>query len=357
MYILPMSASRLIRGLVILCLAVTAAVTATIVGHPGKAHAAVPDKFAFVLYYGGTVVPSGTLPAATTVAASPPGQYKVTWPGAAAKLGVVHVTAISQVPHWCQVNGFGISGSDEVAAISCYKVGGGLDDAGFSAIFDSSTGTSGGPGSFGYVDAQASGALTAQYNSVGAPNTVTHTGTGVWKVNFAALPTSGDISGSWQVTAVNKPTVPARCKVLSWTTGTGGPTAVVNCYNAAGSFFDTEFTLTFQFQRSLYGPALPPKYFGYLWNQPVGGPAATNYNSTAAVNTLSAGPLAVVTFPNLIATPDDVQVSGSGQSTDFCELDQPWTHSSATIVKDVTCYTNAGAHSASGFLISDNAAS
>ena len=186
---------------------------------------------------------------------------------------------------------------------------------------------------------------------------MTHVSTGVWKANFPGLASPSGVAGSWQATAVNKQTVPSRCKVLNWTSSGSGETATINCYNAAGAFFDTEFTLSYQYLRSLYGPVLPPKYFGYLWNQPVGGPAPTSYNSTGGANTLTPGPIAVVQFQGIGATPDDVQVTGSGQSTDFCELDQPWGHSGAdTVVKDITCYTNAGAHSASGFLISDSSA-
>ena len=67
---------------------------ATLVGVT-PAQAAVPDRFGFVLWNGSAVVPSGTVPAATTVLFSPPGRYRITFPGQAAHGGVVHVTAIN----------------------------------------------------------------------------------------------------------------------------------------------------------------------------------------------------------------------------------------------------------------------
>ena len=324
----------------------------------GSAGAAVPDRFGFVLW-NGAVVASGTTPAATTVAVVGTGQYKITFPGAAASGGVVHVTAIHSAPHWCQVNGFGPSGADEVVSISCYRVGGSPDFTGFSAIFSSSSGPASAVGSFGYVNSAPSGALISQYNSAGFANTVIHTGVGQWDVKFPGLGTPGPIDGSLQATAVSSPTVPARCKVRSWSSSSSGQVAQVICFNAGGALADTRFTLTYQYQRSLYGGFAPPKYFGYLWNQPVGGPASTNFNSIlgSGANTLTAGTLSLVTFPSLAVLPDDIQVTAYGSSSDFCGLNFMWTHSGVdTIVRDVNCFTNGGAPSASGFLVSDNSA-
>jgi hypothetical protein len=61
----------------------------------GPAQAAVPDTFGSVLWNGTPVVPSGTAPAATTVAFTPPGHYRITFPGQAAVGGEVHVSAIN----------------------------------------------------------------------------------------------------------------------------------------------------------------------------------------------------------------------------------------------------------------------
>ncbi|HEY0166182.1 MAG TPA: hypothetical protein VGB75_03980 [Jatrophihabitans sp.] len=325
----------------------------------GPAQAAVPDRYGFVLWNGSAPVASGTSPAATTVTVLSVGRYAVIFPGQAAAGGVVHVTAVNPAPHWCQVDSFGPSGSDEKALISCYRVGGALDASAFSAVFSSS---SGGPassiGRFGYVDSQPSGALVSQYNSAGAGNTVSHTAVGQWLVKFPGLATPGPVDGSLQSTAVN-PQTPARCKVAAWSSSLSGQTVKVSCFNAGGAPLDTQFTLTYQYQRSLYGAVAPPKYFGYLWNTPPLGPPSTDFNSQVGpgANTISSGGvgLSLVQFPMLAAPPDNVEVTAAGSGSEFCGLSGVWFHSGAdVIVRNVNCFTNAGAAVNTGFLISAN---
>jgi hypothetical protein len=324
----------------------------------GAAHAAVPDTFGFVLWNGSAPVPSGTWPSATTVSVLSVGRYAVVFPGQAATGGVVHVTAINPAPHWCQVNSFGPSGADEKVLISCYRAGGAPDPSSFSAIFDSSSGPASSVGQFGYVNALPSGALVSQYNSAGAGNTVIHTGVGQWAVKFPGLATPGPVDGSLQSTAVN-PQIPARCKVSSWSSSVSGQTAKVSCFDAGGAPLDTQFTLTYQYQRSLYGAVVPPKYFGYLWNTPPLGPPSTNFNNPLGpgANTISSSGvgLSIVKFPNLAVPPDDVQVTAAGSGSEFCGLNGNWTYSGPdTIVRDVNCFTNGGTPINTGFLISDN---
>lgn len=336
-------------GLAIGCLALTAV---TAVAAP--AGAAVPDRYGFVLW-NGAVVGTGTTPAGTAVAVIGIGQYKITFVGQAAAGGVAHVTAINTVPHWCQINSFGPVGADEVVTVSCHKIGGAQDPTAFSAIFDSSTGPVG-PGSFGYVNSTAGGALISQYNSSGAGNAVVHTGAGQWTVNLPGVASPGPMDGGLQATAVSSAGAPMRCKILTWTSGGGGQTVKVNCYNPAGALADTQFTLTYQYLRALYGGFAPPKNFGYLWNQPVGGPVSTNYNNPVGpgANVLVPGAPATVKFPALAVLPDDIQVTAYGSGPNFCGLTNPWTHAGADTTGQVNCFTNAGALVASGFLISDN---
>jgi len=180
------------------------------------ADAAVPDRKAWVLWNqpGGSVVPFGIWPAATTVTPLGVGRYQVKFPGQGAPNGIVHVTAVNNTPHWCQAENWGQSGADEIAIIRCYRVGGALDVSSFSAFF---VRASGGPssGPYGYVDSAASGALISQFNSTGAPNTSTPGGVGQWLVRFPGLVTGGPLDGSLQATAVN-PLQGARCKVSGW---------------------------------------------------------------------------------------------------------------------------------------------
>ena len=338
--------------------AFTLAAGLALAGADTAAQAAVPDRLGFVLWNGSAPVASGTSPATTTVTVLGVGRYEVLFPGQAAAGGVVHVTAINSAPHWCQVNGFGPSGADEKVLISCHRVGGAPDPSAFSAIFSSSSGPAAGGGAFGYVNSQVTGALVSQYNSAGLANTASHTSTGQWLVKFPGLATPGPVDGSLQATAVS-PQVPARCKVAAWSSSGGSQTVKVSCFDAGGAPLDTQFTLTYQYQRSLYGAVMPPKYFGYLWNSPPLGPASTNFNSQVGpgANTISSSGigLSLVRFPLLGAPPDDVQVTAAGGGSEFCGLNWAWTYSGTdTIVRDVNCFTNAGAPVNTGFLISDN---
>lgn len=329
-----------------------------VAGPGGAAQAAVPDRFGFVLWNGTSPVPSGTSPAATTVTVLGVGRYEVVFPGQAAAGGVVHVTAINSAPHWCQVDAFGPSGPDERVKISCYRVGGTLDPSSFSAIFSSSSGPAGANGHFGYVDSQPSGALISQYNSAGQGNIVTPGPPGQWQVDFPGLATPGPVAGSLQSTAVN-PQIAARCKVAGWASSLSGQSVKVYCFDAAGAPLNTRFTLTYQYQRSLYGAVAPPKYFGYLWNTPPLGPPSTNFNSQlgSGVNTIASSGvgLSLVRFPALAAPPDNVEVTAAGPGSEFCGLSWVWTYSGAdVIVRNVNCFTNAGTPVNTGFLISHN---
>jgi len=345
------------RWLARLCaLALVAVAGALTVAAPARA--AVPDKFGFALWNGASVVPAGTFPAASTVSVIIPGRYWVVFPGQGAKGGVVHVTAINGSPHWCQLASFGLTGggADEFAEVDCYKAGGAPDTSAFSIVFGSSSGPPATPGGqFGYVD--WSGPLGSKYNSAGGINTVTHLGVGVWEVRMPGLATPGPVDGSLQATAVND--LPARCKVGKWASTGAGQDINVLCFDPTGNPRDTRFTLTFQYQRALYGGFSPPKYFGYLWNVPPLGPTSTNYDNPLGpgVNTITpAGTgLSLVRFPMLAILPDDIQVTASGGNADFCGLNTLWAHVSGdTVVRDVNCFNNAGIPVDTGFLISAN---
>src|SRR5512139_682223 len=142
-----------------------------------SAQAAVPDRFGFALFTGGVV--SEQWPPATTVALGPPGRYAVTFPGQGFPGGVVHVVAVHNAiaappGRWCQADGWGIAGVDEIVKVSCYAPGGVLDPTpGFSVMFAASSGPVAG-GLYGYIHSTAAGAIVSQYNSVGGPNSVTH---------------------------------------------------------------------------------------------------------------------------------------------------------------------------------------
>lgn len=325
------------------------------------ASAAVPDRKGWVLWNqtAGTTIATGTWPAPSTVVVLALGRYQVKFPGQGAPNGVVHVTAINTAPHWCQAENWFQSGADEIVNIRCYRVGGVLDLTSFSAFFVRASGGPA-PGPYGYVDSQPNGALVSQYNSAGAPNTSTPLGVGQWQVKFPGLVAGGTLDGSLQATAVN-PQTGARCKIRGWTSSAAGQDVRVLCFNSAGALMNTRFTLTYQYKVSLYGAAVPPKYYGYFLNQPPTGPASTNLNSVLGLGANTIMPagvgLSMVIFPRIAFTQNTVQVTAYGSNSNFCGLNTFWTNSTSgpdLIVRDVNCFTNAGAAVNTGFTVSAN---
>ncbi|MBB5869190.1 hypothetical protein F4553_002569 [Allocatelliglobosispora scoriae] len=329
---------------------------AVALGTPPAA-AAVPDRLGFVLWNGGAVVPTGTTPAATTVTLIGVGRYQVKFPGQGIAGGVVHVTAINAVAHWCQAEQWFPSGVDEIAYIRCYKAGGVLDYTAFSAIFYRSSGPS--PyGTYGYVDANPGGGTISQYNAAGAVNTVTHVGVGKWQVKFPGIGTAGPKDGSLQATAVNSATG-ARCNIANLASTPAQQDVFVYCFASAGAPLDTRFTLTYQYRPSLYGRAFAPKYYGYYHWVPGAGPASTNFNSQLGfgANTPAVAGVGLVTikFPSIAFLPDTLQVSTFGTVPNWCSLSAPWQHfGTDTVAQNVNCFTVNGTPVHYGFFASAN---
>jgi hypothetical protein len=323
-------------------------------GH--SAEAAVPDRFGFALWSGGFVTQAQ--PAGTTVTNTGVGRWMVRFPGQAFGGGVVHVTAVHDAlsfppGRWCQVESWGPSGADEIVKVACYRPGGFLDNQpGFSVQWSASSGPVGG-GFYGYMFNTAGCGIVFTYNSVGAANTCLHAGVGSYSIAFNALGTPGPNDGGLQVTAVNG-AVGARCKVAGWSSSPNGQFVRIFCFNSAGALADNNFTATYQFKRSLYGPAFPPTRFGYLWNRPPLGPPTTNFNSTGPLNGLAGGPpVWTASFPNLFTTaPSNTQVTAFGTSNFFCALHKPWAASGTTVIAYVGCFDNAGNPVNSGFFVS-----
>lgn len=341
-------------------LMVGVAALAAVVAVSAPAEAAVPDAKGWVLWnqaIGGTVA-FGTWPAATTVTPlAPAGRYMIKFPGQAASGGVVHITAINASPHWCQVETWFPSGVDELAYVRCYKIGNVLDPTSFSAFFTKSSGLPA-AGPYGYVDSQASGAIVSQYNSTGAVNTSLPGPVGQWLVRFPNIVTGGNLDGGLQATAVNTATG-ARCKIGWWASTGTGQNVKVYCYDAFGMPFNTRFTLTYQYKVSLYGATIPPKYHGFVLNQPPIGPPSTNFNAVLGLNVNTIAPagvgLSMVTFPRVGFPQNTVQVTAYGTNPDFCGMNTFWANTGPgpdVVVRDVNCFTSAGAPINTGFLVS-----
>src|SRR5215218_3506090 len=139
---------------------VTIGVTLGVTIGATSAQAAVPDRAGFVLFSSGAV--THALPPTTTVTPGVPGRWQVRFPGLGIASGVVHVTAVHNAAadppaRWCQADSWSVAGVDELVNVSCYRIGGILDDRpGFSVQFSRSSGPVAG-GFYSYVDSSAAG--------------------------------------------------------------------------------------------------------------------------------------------------------------------------------------------------------
>jgi hypothetical protein len=341
-----------LRAVVLLVGLVAALLAASLPG-AARAHAAVPDRWGFA-YLDNPAPPPGYAPDPSRQAGSWPsgsqatvdqlslGSYVVHLPDIGGAGGIAHVTAVDSAGHWCQLSGWNPNGANEDVYVTCYLPNGNLDNAEFTVLYTASSGTPSTPvGSYGYLYSDVSGALLASYNSAGGTNSVSKGGTGVWKAWLPNLGLANEV-GDIQVTAVDAKTG-AHCKVAAWSPSSSGQSIEVTCFTVGGKPYDTRWTLTYSYQRAVYGPVYPPKYFGYLWELSGGVPAGTSYNSAGGVNAVStSGTTYVVIMPKLANPPDHAQITAYGTTPDYCTLDSVWTRPSGTVQVPVDCFDPSG---------------
>jgi hypothetical protein len=326
----------------------------------GAAQAAIPNHWGFAFVSNPSVAgtpplshQAGSWPAAFTVHTTPgvPGQVFVRFPRIASRGGVVHVTAVSARPVWCQAQKWGRSGPNEVVAVRCYRAGGIPGFAPFTVTYStSSKGPIPAGRAFGYVHFQPGHGLVAKFNSSGAADTLTGVSTGVWVLSMPGLG-SPKLSGNVQLTAVNA-VKPAKCQLSNWASSPSRQLFRISCYNGTTSPMKTGWTLTYHRGRTVTGTQ--PKLFGYTFdNKPLLAgpyapvPPAVNFNSAGGVNTIrsAGGGLRLVQFPRVGALPDNVLVTAFRSGSGFCNLLSPWATNAASrtvLVRDVACYTAAG---------------
>lgn len=344
----------LLRRAISRILFITALVAAGLGSAATGAQAAVPDRWGFALVDVPSGVPNltyqaGSWPGGFNVTVTPGlmvGQTYVTFPQIASKQGVVHVTAVSDGPVWCQVQKWGPSGLDQVAVVQCYRYGGQPVFTPFSIVFAESSGIFLPIGSEAFGTVFWTGAaIGSQYNSAGAVNTVTPAGPGEWLVSLPGLGSS-TAAGNVQVTAVD-PNRPARCKVGRWGSTRAAQQILVLCHDAADRPYDTGWTLTYQRERAVTGAANPPRYFAYTFDHDYTNPgpyaptpAGINYNSPGAVNTVQSAGIGqrMVIFPAVGVRQTNVQVTAYGMDPHYCNLQTPWISSGSTYVRNVVCY-------------------
>jgi hypothetical protein len=340
----------------------------------GSAQASVPNRwgFAFVSAPAVAGIPpashqAGNWPPGFKVHTTPgaPGQVIVRFPQVGVKGGVVHVTAVTDTAAWCQAQQWSRSGADEIVMVRCYQAGGAPVFVPFVVLFTQSSKALVPAGrAYGYLRYQPGPGVLTSFSSAGGANAVAQLGTGVWQVTLLGLGSAGP-AGNVQVTPVN-PAAPAKCGVSLWTSAKAAQEIRVRCYHPGTAPMNTGWTLSYQRGRAIMGTQ--PGDFAYTFDNkpPVAGPyapapPALNFNSASAVNTVvRAGTgLRLVTFPHVGRLPNTVLVT-SFQATPggFCNLISPWATAGApgpVIVRDVGCYTAAGAPASRASLITYSA--
>ena len=353
---------RLVAGITALGLGVVFAAA----NMTGSARAAVPDHWGFAYVNVPLGIPdplhqAGSWPAPFKVHVTPgaPGQEFVRFPQIASKAGVVQVTAVADIPVWCQAQRWFPSGADEVAVVRCYRPGGAPVFVPFAVTFGQSSPGPFPPGhAYGYVHFEPVGGIVTRFNSSGGVNTVTPGPVGSWAVSLPGLG-SATLAGNVQVTAVD-PAKPAKCKLAAWASLPARQVLQVHCFDKLAAPVQTGWTLTYQRGRAVTGTQ--PKLFAYTFDSKplVPGPyaplpLAVNFNSQSGVNTIRTAGLGLrlVLFPRVGVTPNTVLVTAFGPGAGFCNLLTTWFTSPAqVIVRDVACYTPAGARQNLASLIS-----
>jgi hypothetical protein len=344
----------------LLTFAATLAVACVAVLAPApQAQAAPPDEWGFAFVDNPTVplwtalnpAYQATSPVSPTVEGGKlsPGRFDVKFVGLAlGGLGNVHVTAVNKKGYFCETVRWGSSGSDEIVGVQCFAPGGVKADTPFTVMWTVNSAVLPSPaGSYATVQYGAGGSVVQLYNSTGAGVTATPLGTGVVAVRFEKVGVGSQLTGDLQVTALNRQTVPRRCKVGAWDDQGTDIIAIVYCFDGAGVPTDADFTASYHRERSVISP-LGPKYFGYVWSvQPLPPNAVeTNFNDVfggfGANAVTITGPHIVVVFPQILLNETHVQATAFGADPNYCTIAKLWSASGTDILAHVVCFDPAG---------------
>lgn len=270
------------------------------------------------------------------------GRYEVRFAKTANKVGIPHVTAVSDRPRYCQAAKWWPDFNDgyEYVLVYCFRHGGSFDNTQFTVMFTGSENKFPGGDKHAYIAADPAGTVFESYNSQGASNFVSHGGPGEYKVRLD-LDGPATESGNFQVTAVGSR--PARCKVAEWYPDPAGHTLIVRCFDHTSAPADNAWTLSYNRERPVVGELGPPKHFGYMWVTPAL-PPPTDFNSLGAVNTVTfgAGQYYVV-FPKIGLPEDHVQVTAFGTGSEYCGLQTLWNDWLGDAhVRNVICFDALG---------------
>lgn len=337
-----------------------------------KAHAALPDAWAYGYRDPADPVPAplhdsfSSAGSVGQVYASSGNTYKLLFPGAGSPKGVVHVTAVStpsNAPSWCEPDLWGQVGADEQALISCWVAGGGTVSpfpTGFSVTFTAATYTGPSSPDYAYLESDGASSFVTQFDSAGAPISISHLGLGQWQVKVPGVGVSGSgLAGGVTVTGFGSTASPDRCKLASWVNASLVQVFTVSCFNGLGAPADTKWNLTYQLKLDLKGQ--PGPAFGYFW-QHAGAPPLTNFNSMAGWGANSDGLIGpanyTVKYPLLgpSVARSTAQADAFGPGPEFCRFGEPsgpppWANLGGTLqVASIDCFKATGAPVITDFL-------
>jgi hypothetical protein len=270
------------------------------------------------------------------------GKYLALLPNLGATAGTVHVTASGNFTQHCKVAYWGPRFSDpttQEVAVRCFNQSGAPSDSQFTLSYAEPI-VSDGPMAYLWANQPSPAlntpytpALNWQFNSTGAPNTVTRTAVGVYR---ALLPNLGDTrSGHVQVTAYG--TGNERCKVSRWSPVGSAIDVEVRCFTGGGTTLpggfpvDTRFTLTYVDENSLIGgiATAGPNFStesGYVWADQPTSPSYTPSLSYQWTDIFSWGPVTITRSGvgmYTVETPiqwGTVQVTAYGTGSEYCKL-------------------------------------
>jgi hypothetical protein len=270
----------------------------------------------------------------------------------------VHVTAVSTptgAPSWCEPDLWSQVGTDEQALISCWTVSGTTVSpfpTGFSVTFTAATYTGPASPDYAYLESDGASSLLTQFDSAGAPISISHVGLGQWQVKVPGVGVSGSgLAGGVTVTGFGNTGSPARCKLANWVNGSLVQVFSVSCFNGAGAPADTKWSLTYQLKLDLKGQAGTSA--GYLW-QHAGAPVLTNFNSLAGWGANATSPVGptnfMVKYPLLgpSVARSTAQADAFGPGPEFCRFGEPsgpppWANpGGALLVASVDCFKGNG---------------
>jgi len=260
------------------------------------------------------------------------GAYQVRFVGLADPGGVAHAQAYGHNSNYCAVMSWSDAGSDENVSVRCYDAGGSPTDSTFTANF--AVGSMG-AARFSYLWADQQGTAKYKPRAEYRYDAVSSSGITVQRTNAGRyevfLPASGpQLPGAWtfQVTAHGSAT---QCKLAGFSAS--NRKAQVACRNAAGSFQDTRFALTFASSGSFVGRTDRPYGAFSEANDGVENPSTGNYS---------------IRVPGLGQDKGQAVAVARGTFSTYCHA-AGWNAAGADLDVDIVCFNPGGAAASSSF--------